>query len=196
MIVLYAGSKPPTKAHPWDYPCTAAGKDLHIMTTFFEIKKMGKKKRRKFMRMIRKTRNKAREYWGWIPGYYGIYEASTKGRIRSVTREITQEDANGVDYTRTMKGKIVSSRKEGGRPRVGLWKGNKVKYFDVHVLVLRTFKGPCPPGKEGCHKDDDVNHNHLSNLYYGTRSQNMKDCIRNGNWRNQYGKMRRQRKKK
>lgn len=52
MIVFFAGAKPPTKAHPWDDPRIAADADLHVMTTFFELKKMSAKKSKNFMRTM------------------------------------------------------------------------------------------------------------------------------------------------
>lgn len=42
-------------------------------------------------------------------------------------------------------------------------------------LVLETFIGPCPDGKECCHRDDDTTNNHISNVYWGTYSENMMD---------------------
>lgn len=45
----------------------------------------------------------------------------------------------------------------------------------VHVLVLEAFVGPRPAGKLGCHADDDTLNNKLSNLYWGTYSDNTRD---------------------
>jgi hypothetical protein len=39
--------------------------------------------------------------------------------------------------------------------------------------------GPCPLGMEALHWDDDINNNHLSNLRWGTRTDNMRDLSRN-----------------
>jgi hypothetical protein len=46
--------------------------------------------------------------------------------------------------------------------------------------MLETFVGPCPDGKECCHRDDIRTHNFLGNLYWGTSLDNRKDAIRNG----------------
>lgn len=45
----------------------------------------------------------------------------------------------------------------------------------VHRLVLMAFIGPCPPKQETRHLDGIRNHNHLSNLCWGTRSENKCD---------------------
>jgi hypothetical protein len=50
----------------------------------------------------------------------------------------------------------------------------------VHQLVLLAFRGPCPSGMECLHNDDVKNNNELTNLRYGTRSENNKDRVRTG----------------
>lgn len=50
----------------------------------------------------------------------------------------------------------------------------------VHRLVLEAFVGPCPPGHECCHRDGDPSNNCLDNLYWGTRSDNVRDAIQHG----------------
>jgi len=50
----------------------------------------------------------------------------------------------------------------------------------VHHLVLEAFVGPRPPGKEGCHWDNNRANNYIENLRWGTRSDNMQDSVRHG----------------
>jgi hypothetical protein len=56
----------------------------------------------------------------------------------------------------------------------------KVQYRYVHQLVLLTFVGEPPLGKECRHLDGNATNNHLTNLKYGTRKQNMADQRRHG----------------
>lgn len=52
----------------------------------------------------------------------------------------------------------------------------------VHRIVLEAFVGPCPDGMEGCHgPDSDKSNNRLSNLRWDTRTENNRDCEREGN---------------
>lgn len=51
---------------------------------------------------------------------------------------------------------------------------------EVHRLVLTTFVGPPPSGHQSRHLDGNGFNNHLSNLRWGTRSQNEHDKIRHG----------------
>lgn len=50
----------------------------------------------------------------------------------------------------------------------------------VHVLVLESFVGPCPPGMEGCHEDGDPANNRPSNLRWDTPQGNWRDRKRHG----------------
>lgn len=61
MKIYFAGAKPRTKAHPWDDPRVAAGHDLNVMTTFFELGRMSKKKQRKFFKTLGKNKKDWRE---------------------------------------------------------------------------------------------------------------------------------------
>lgn len=63
-----------------------------------------------------------------------------------------------------------------GYPHVNLQ--GKTRF--VHHLVLEAFVGPMPEGHEGCHRDGDRTNNHLGNLYWGTRAENVRDAIEHG----------------
>lgn len=124
-----------------------------------------------------RTHKRQKEKWRWVARQKKKwYKVSNRGRIKSVDRYITQKSWNGETYTRFFPGKILSQNCSG-RKVVSLGFGN-VK--DVARLVLEAFVGPCPPGKEACHKDDNLENNWLTNLYWGTRRQNMRDAARNG----------------
>lgn len=106
----------------------------------------------------------------WLPvaGFDG-YFVSSSGRVCSIDRIV-----NG-NYCR---GRLLRpGRKADGHLTVALGRG---KSRQVHELVLTAFVGPCPEGCEGLHADDNPAHNLLSNLRWGTRSENISDAIGNG----------------
>lgn len=118
------------------------------------------------------------EEWRPVVGYEGIYEVSDHGRVRSLDREIEYRDGR----TRRHRGLILSpDRHRNGRLQVCLYLGGKGRQRMVHRLVLEAFVGPCPHEMDGCHWDDDPDNNHLSNLRWASRSDNMLDKVRNGN---------------
>lgn len=51
----------------------------------------------------------------------------------------------------------------------------------VHKLVMETFVGPRPKDEEIRHLDGNKTHNTLTNLKYGTKSENAQDRVQHGN---------------
>ena len=51
----------------------------------------------------------------------------------------------------------------------------RARTFAIHRLVLATFVGPCPDGMECRHIDGNKLNNHVSNLAWGTPSENQND---------------------
>ena len=114
------------------------------------------------------------EIWKPIPGWEGLYEASSVGRIRSLARV----DCAG----RQRKGKILNPfDKEGKYRRVCLYRNGASKLCGVHQLVATAFIGERPSDMEVCHNNGDGNDNRLENLRYGTRKANALDRILHGN---------------
>lgn len=65
--------------------------------------------------------------------------------------------------------------------RIVLIGPNRVRHSEnVHTLVLGAFRGPCPPGLEGCHENGNRFDNRLDNLRWGTRSSNQQDRLKHG----------------
>jgi len=111
--------------------------------------------------------------WKAIPGF-SAYQASRGGEIRSTDRQLPDgRNVKGV----TLRPKVTNK----GYLLIGLTddEGEK-RWRTVHRLVLTTFVGPCPPGQEARHLNDDPLDNRLANLEWGTPEENMGDRIRNG----------------
>lgn len=98
--------------------------------------------------------------WRPIPGEPD-YEVSTEGSVRR------------VGALRP----LVGSPDKDGYLQVSL--GGK-RTRKVHHLVLAAFVGARPPGLIARHLDDVKDHNVLSNLVWGTLTQNNHDSVRNG----------------
>lgn len=100
--------------------------------------------------------------WKCIPGWEQLYWCSYHGKIKS------------------KKQILKPSIQKCGHLRVSLSKNGKITYHLVHKLILLSFIGKKPKGKECCHKDGNPANNKLSNLYYGTRSENISDAKKHG----------------
>lgn len=120
------------------------------------------------------------EEWRDIPGWEGLYKASTFGNIASYDRLVRQK--NGVN--RKSKGRNLSMRSvdSGGYNVVNLYdkEGNRTN-VRVHVLVALTYLGERPIGCFICHNDGNSLNNSPDNLRYGTPSDNMYDKVDHGN---------------
>lgn len=121
------------------------------------------------------------EVWRIIPGLDGGYEVSNLGRVRSRDRYYwrppSRRRPHSHGWFRLYPGKLLAtplgshgypSFTACGQPRL------------VHRAVLEAFVGPCPPGQETLHRDDDKENPSLENLRWGTRSENVADAYRNG----------------
>lgn len=119
------------------------------------------------------------EFWKEHPRFVGLVEVSTQGRVRSV---LYREFRSGSCRTTCVpKGIIKLGVATVGYPTVRLHDSfNHGDYFLVHRLVLETFVGFCPKGLECRHLDGNKFNNWLINLAWGTRKENMRDCVRHG----------------
>ena len=116
--------------------------------------------------------------WMSIPGFDGHYEASDAGLIRSLDRTIMTVSRTRKPYSQLRPGRVLKPGKIGTSEHLHVVLEGRIDRT-VHSLILETFVGPCPPGLEALHHDDDPSNNKLSNLSWGTRSENSYDAIRN-----------------
>ena len=114
----------------------------------------------------------------WLPvvDWEGLYEVSDQGRVRSFHVK-TRPRLSGSDL-------LATHRRAGmDYPTVTLSRNAKSVGRTVHSLVAAAFIGPRPPGMDVCHNDGDADNCQLSNLRYGTRSENILDEIAHGTHR-------------
>lgn len=119
--------------------------------------------------ITRKSITAEAERWKQIPGYEKEYMVSDKGRVKSIARAIVRSNGR----PQTFKERILKpSPDEWGYPQVGL----RGRTFKIHRIMAVTFLGKRPKGYVVRHKDGNPQNNMLSNLEYGTPSQNVMDC--------------------
>lgn len=116
------------------------------------------------------------EEWRDIPGYEGYYQASNRGNIRSLDREVKHSDG----HTRKIKGQPIKPSPTQGYLKVTLRKNGTQKTQSVHRLVASAFLGDITD-KIVCHKNDIGFDNHVDNLYIGEHKNQYEDRVQNGN---------------
>lgn len=119
------------------------------------------------------------EEWRDVPGYEGLYAASSLGRIRSLGRRV--RSPNG---TRRVGSRVLRQCRSNkfGHLAVSLCKEGQVKSHNVHRLVAAMFLGDPPDGLQCCHNDGDPTNNAVDNLRWGTPGDNQADRIRHGTY--------------
>lgn len=119
------------------------------------------------------TRN---ESWKPVVGFEGRYEVSDQGRVRTVPRR-----ARRGKGTIPVKAKTKSLYLDkSGYWRVSLSDENQVRTQLVHRLVALAFLGPEEDGHEVRHIDGDPGNAELTNLRWGSHSDNELDKSAHG----------------
>lgn len=109
------------------------------------------------------------EKWKDVPGYDGIYQVSSLGRIRSY--------ANFGHKRRRTPIIKKQSLSKFGYPCVFLKKHQKTKMFYVHVLVARAFIPNLEGKPQVNHKSGVKTDNRVENLEWVTMSENIRHRI-------------------
>jgi hypothetical protein len=119
------------------------------------------------------------EVWKDIPGYAGLYQASTFGRIRTCENKVT---SNARYSKRVWKSRIMKGR--GDNPHTGkrvcLWKNGKSQSYLVARLVAMTFLGDPPKDYTVNHKDGNRMNNNIDNLEWLSLGDNVRHAFATG----------------
>lgn len=122
------------------------------------------------------------EEWRATPGFEGLYEVSSEGRVRSLPRVVPSTNRWGVTGVRKYRGKTLRpTPNEKGYLSLRLCQGwgNPRRRVYVHRLVAEAFL-PNPEGFEQVlHWDDTPSNNRVTNLRWGNQSMNELDKVRN-----------------
>lgn len=106
--------------------------------------------------------------WRPVVGYEGFYEVSDLGLVWASRRKGTRG------------GLLKTPLDNRSYQQVNMCRDGRRWHTHVHVLVATAFHGPCPPGMECRHLDGDRSNNVVSNLAWGTPSENNRDLVRHG----------------
>lgn len=112
------------------------------------------------------------EIWLPIRGYEDAYEISNFGDVNSLDRVVIYPDGHPQRVKGTKS--IRQTENSCGYMFVRLTRNGNAKNFYVHRLVASHFLGEDKDKLEVNHKDHDKKNNHVDNLEWVTRSENLK----------------------
>lgn len=134
---------------------------------------------------VHKVTNMDKEIWKDVCGYEGLYQISSNGRVKRLSRP----SIDSLGRKRIYEEKILVNciGKQTGYPYVNLSKDGKVKTWNIHTLIADAFipnpyNLPCIN-----HKDENRANSVLSNLErctyaynnsYGTARDKRRDSLR------------------
>lgn len=112
------------------------------------------------------------EEWRPIPGWEGLYEASSLGRIKSLARSVLMTH-RGRNFYVEYPGKLLTNRpSKNGYVAVSLSRDGRSFVRHAHRLVCEAFNGAPPEGLDCAHLNGVRNDNRAANLIWATRKEN------------------------
>lgn len=117
------------------------------------------------------------EEWRDIPGWEGLYQASSLGRMRSLSRTINAVSRWGTPQIYKREGIVLKPRLDrDGYLKCHLVDESRSKHYLVHQLVCLTFHGPPRSRDHVVAHGDGVRRNcRVENLRWATQRENHGD---------------------
>jgi hypothetical protein len=120
------------------------------------------------------------ETWKAVPGYEGLYEVSSLGRVKSLARECRAMRKGTMASVPIPERMLTPTQISVGYLTVGLSRDGNCKTKYIHQLVCEAWNGPRPEGFDAAHFDGDKHNNTPENLRWASRRDNVKDKVRHG----------------
>ena len=122
------------------------------------------------------------EIWKSIPGYEGLYEASSLGRIRTAEGKTTSSARYPVRVwkQRVLKQKVFIRKSGKQEYRVCLWKDGNARYYLVARLIAMTFLDMPFDKLTVNHINGNPSDNSAENLEWCTAKENIQHGFKTG----------------
>lgn len=120
------------------------------------------------------------EEWKPIPGYEGIYDASSYGRIRSTPGKTTSNERFAIRVWKTRIIKPKTQNRKRKDERVSLWKDGIEKDYLVSRLVASAWYGMPDEGMTVNHINGNPMDNRPENLEWISLAENIQKGFMGG----------------
>lgn len=120
------------------------------------------------------------EEWKDIPGYEGLYQVSSIGRVKSLLRTLISSDKKPLTVKERM---LKYNTNNQGYLYYSLSKNNKIKHLKSHQLVAMAFLGHTPDGTYRIvvdHINNIKTDNRVCNLQLISHRENVNKSIKEG----------------
>lgn len=114
------------------------------------------------------------EEWRDVIDYESLYAVSNMGRVARLSRITVGSDGKTYPFRCRL---LSPNRGSLGYMVVGLHKDRTTIFKKVHTIVVESFLGEIPNGKEIDHIDSNKSNNSLSNLRVCSHKENMNNPI-------------------
>jgi glucan-binding YG repeat protein len=118
------------------------------------------------------------EQWKDIPGYEGYYQISSKGKVRSLDRVLSEDSMGRSNRVKGRPMKIRLDKK--GYCTVGVSKDSVKKHLKVHRLVAQAFISNPHNKPQVNHINGDKTDNRVENLEWCTQRENNIHALKEG----------------
>lgn len=130
--------------------------------------------------MATECNSTSEEEWRDVPGWEGLYQASSFGRVRSLDREQQIRNRWGP-ITRVVRGRVLTGALDKGYRVVLLSDRERTYRTSVHRIVCSAFHGsPDPSRPVVAHTDGCRTNNRPENLRWTTQVDNIADMESHG----------------
>ena len=118
------------------------------------------------------------EVWKDIQGYEGIYQVSTHGEVKSLSRQLHNKNGYFTSKEKMLKPRLSGRDEKNKYVEVALYKNHKRQDVRIHRLVAEAFI-PNPNSYQIInHKDGNKKNNNVTDATYGLSLPQLADFMR------------------
>lgn len=109
--------------------------------------------------------------WKDIEGFEGLYQVSSDGQVKSLSREVETANKGGV-FTKIIRERLLKPQiDQRGYLYVNIYKDNKMHSKRIHKLVASAFISNPNKYDDVHHKDHNAKNNTTSNLMWINKNE-------------------------